>query len=102
MPVTTSQVFVVRSRASASALIRSVTGRPEQHEFVVAIDRRARHVRDVGHDRVHRHVPDERDLYAADDRAGAVGERAATSRRRIRAGASRSCSVAWSGTSARS
>ena len=100
--VTISHEFVVRSCARSETRDPLVARRPEQHEFVIQVDRRPGHVGHVGHDRVHRDVADERHPKAADDGAGpirmgpcpavAVAERAA----------SRSGSAGPSGTSARS
>ena len=102
MPVTTSQVFVVRSRARSAAVIRSSPAPPSSTNSSATVDRWSRDVGHVGHDRVHRDVADERDAPRR-GRSRRPGSRAAaTSRRRSRAGGSRSGSGAWSGTSARS
>ncbi len=71
--VTTSQVFVVRCRARSSTVMRSSPWHAEQHELILAVDRRARDVGHVGHDRVHRHVADERDAPPANERLRPVG-----------------------------
>ena len=76
MAVTTSHEFVVRVRARSDAVIRSAPASPMQHELVVRRDRWAGDVGDVGHDRVHRHVADERHAPAADEGLRAVRERA--------------------------
>ena len=96
MAVTVSQVFVVRRRASSSIGIAAVALRPDEHELVVDADRWTGDVGHVGHHRVHRDVPDERDADAPDEGLGpvrdgareavAVAERAAS-----RSGSAGSC-----------
>ena len=75
MAVTTSHVLVVRSCANRSAPIRSAPIDPSRTNSSRAVDRAAGDVGHVGHDRIHRDVPDERHAPPADDGAGAVRER---------------------------
>ena len=72
MSVTTSHVFVVRSRASSSTVIRSSPDDPMSTNSSPPSTGGPGHVGDVGHDGVHRHVADQRDPPPADQRARAI------------------------------
>ena len=74
--VTTSHVFVVRSRANSSTGIRSPSWAPSSVNSSSIDDRRSRDVGDVDHDRVHRDVADERDPPTADQRLRPIRQRA--------------------------
>ena len=102
MAVTTSYEMVLRARASSAARDLLVALAAQEHELVGDVDRRARHVRDIGHDRVHGDGPDQRHAPAPDERLGPVRERREASRRRSPAAGSRCGSAGSSRTTGHS
>ena len=72
--VTTSQEFVPRAAATSAAVICSPPCDPMSTNSSWTVTGSPGHVRDVGHDRVHRHVADKRHAHAPDERFGAIRE----------------------------